>query len=252
MNDVALRLESVTGGYGETTVLRDVSLEVPRGAVVALLGPNGAGKSTLLKMVSGVLTPERGRIVRGDEDVTRKRIHERSTRGLCHVPDGHGVFASLTVRENLILASPKGQEQESIEKATSAFPALGQRLNQVAGSMSGGQQQMLAVVRSYLGSADLILIDEVSMGLAPVVVDEIFAFITDLSAQGTSMLLVEQYVARVLSIASHVYMLNQGSITLSCSAEELRRSDLFDHYTSAGAAPATAPPIRTEGTADPA
>jgi branched-chain amino acid transport system ATP-binding protein len=237
MTDAALRLEAVTGGYGDTTVLRDVSLEVPRGAVVALLGPNGAGKSTLLKMASGVIRPERGRIYRGGEDVTRRRIHERAARGLCHVPDGHGVFASLTVRENLVLASPKGQEQESIDKAITAFPALGQRLNQVAGSMSGGQQQMLAVVRSYLGSADLILIDEVSMGLAPVVVDEIFAFISDLSARGTSMLLVEQYVARVLAIASHVYVLNQGSITLSATTEEVRRSDLFDHYMSAGAAP---------------
>ena len=236
MSDVALRLESVTGGYGDTTVLRDVSLEVPRGAVVALLGPNGAGKTTLLKMVSGVITPDRGRIYRGDEDVTRTKIHDRSARGLCHIADGHGIFPSLTVKENLILASPKGKERESIEKATNAFPALGQRLKQVAGSLSGGQQQMLAVVRSYLGSSDLILIDEVSMGLAPVVVDEIFAFIGDLSAQGTSMLLVEQYVARVLAIASHVYMLTQGSITLSRSAEELRGSDLFDHYMSTGPA----------------
>ncbi|RHW23985.1 ABC transporter ATP-binding protein [Nocardioides immobilis] len=241
MSDLALRLESVTGGYGDTTVIRDVSLEVPRGAVIALLGPNGAGKTTLLKMVSGVLTPASGRIFRGDEDITAARIHRRSARGLCHIPDGHGIFPSLTVKENLVLSSPKGQERASIEKATSAFPALGQRLGQTAGSMSGGQQQMLAVVRSYLKSPDLILIDEVSMGLAPVVVDEIFAFISDLSAQGTSMLLVEQYVARVLAIASHVYMLNQGSITLSCSAEELRRSDLFDHYLSTGGAPADVP-----------
>jgi branched-chain amino acid transport system ATP-binding protein len=239
MIDLALRLESVTGGYGDMTVLREVSLEVPKGAVVALLGPNGAGKSTLLRMVSGVITPESGRIYRGDQDVTRTRIHDRAAAGLCHIPDGHGVFPSLTVKENLILASPKGAERESIEKATSAFPALGERLNQTAGSMSGGQQQMLAVVRSYLCSSDLILIDEVSMGLAPVVVDEIFAFISDLSAHGTSMLLVEQYVARVLAIADHVYMLNQGSITLSCSAEELGRSDLVDHYMSTSAAPAT-------------
>jgi len=238
MSEFALRLESVTGGYGETTVLRDVSLDVPRGAVVALLGPNGAGKSTLLKMVSGVIRPQRGRILRGAEEVTHRRIHERSARGLCHIPDGHGIFPSLTVRENLILASAKGEEQESIAKATSAFPDLGQRLNQTAGNMSGGQQQMLAVVRSYLGSSDLILIDEVSMGLAPVVVDEIFAFISDVAATGTSMLLVEQYVARVLAVASHVYMLNQGSVTLSASAEEVRRSDLFDHYMSTGAAPA--------------
>jgi len=230
MSEFALRVEAVTGGYGDTTVLRDVSLEVKKGAVVALLGPNGAGKSTLLKMVSGVIAPERGRILRGDQDVTRRSVHERASRGLCHVPDGHGIFPSLTVRENLILASPRGEERQSIEKATSAFPALAPRLAQPAGSLSGGQQQMLAVVRSYLCSSDLILIDEVSMGLAPVVVDEIFEFISELSARGTSMLLVEQYVARVLAIASHVYMLNQGSVTLSASAEEVRKSDLFDHY----------------------
>jgi branched-chain amino acid transport system ATP-binding protein len=238
MSDFALRIEAVTGGYGATTVLRDVSLEVKKGAVVALLGPNGAGKSTLLKMVSGVLAPERGRILRGDQDVTRRGVHQRASSGLCHIPDGHGIFPSLTVRENLILASPKGEESESIEKATSAFPALSARLAQPAGSLSGGQQQMLAVVRSYLCSSDLILIDEVSMGLAPVVVDEIFEFISELSLRGTSMLLVEQYVARVLAIASHVYMLNQGAVTLSASAEEVRRSDLFTHYMSTGAAPA--------------
>jgi len=238
MSDVALRVDAVTGGYGDTTVLREVSLEVQKGAVVALLGPNGAGKSTLLKMISGVLAPERGRILRGDEDVTGCSVHERASRGLCHIADGHGIFPSLTVRENLILASARGEERQSIEEATTAFPALAPRLAQTAGSLSGGQQQMLAVVRAYLRSPDLILIDEVSMGLAPVVVDEIFEFINELSARGTSMLLVEQYVARVLAIASHVYMLNRGSVTLSATAEEVRRSDLFDHYMSAGAAPA--------------
>jgi branched-chain amino acid transport system ATP-binding protein len=119
-----------------------------------------------------------------------------------------------------------------------AFPALARKLDQPAASLSGGQQQMLAVVRSYLQSPDLIMIDEVSMGLAPVVVDEIFTFISDLAATGTSMLLVEQYVARVLAIASHVYLLNQGSVTLSASAEDVRGSDLFDQYLSTGAVPA--------------
>ena len=108
----------MTGGYGDTTVLRDVSLEVKKGAVVALLGPNGAGKTTLLKMVSGVIAPEQGRILRGDEDVTRQGVHERASRGLCHVPDGHGIFPSLTVKENLILASPQGRvSRKHLEKA---------------------------------------------------------------------------------------------------------------------------------------
>jgi len=238
MSDFALRVVDVTAGYGDTTVLRDVSLTVDKGAVVALLGPNGAGKTTLLKVASGVIAPEQGRVFRGDQDVTRKGIHQRASRGLCHIPDGHGIFPSLTVKENLILATPRGGEKEGMEKAANAFPILAQRRNQVAGSLSGGQQQMLAVVRAYLRSPDLILIDEVSMGLAPLVVDEIFEFISELSAQGTSMLLVEQYVARVLAIASHVYMLNQGRITLSCSAEEARGRDLFDHYMSSGGVPA--------------
>jgi branched-chain amino acid transport system ATP-binding protein len=238
MSGFALRVEDVTGGYGDTTVLRDVSVEVGRGSVVALLGPNGAGKTTLLKMISGVLTPDRGRIVRGDEDVTGQSVHRRAAHGLCHIPAGHGTFASLTVRENLLLSSPRGEERDAVEKAVNAFPALGRKLDQIAASLSGGQQQMLAVVRSYLHSPDLIMIDEVSMGLAPVVVDEIFTFISDLAAAGTSMLLVEQYVARVLAIASHVYVLNQGSVTLSASAEDVRGSDLFDQYLSTGAVPA--------------
>jgi len=122
-----------------------------------------------------------------------------------------------------------------VEKATSAFPALGRKLGQVAGSLSGGQQQMLAVIRAYLGSPDLIMIDEVSMGLAPVVVDEIFDFIGDLAAAGTSMLIVEQYVARALAIASHVYLLNRGSVTFDATADAVRDSDLFEHYLSTGA-----------------
>ena len=238
MSGFALQLDRVTAGYGDTTVLRDVSLTVRRGAVVALLGPNGAGKTTLLKVASGVIAPEQGRVLRGSEDVTRKGVHERASRGLCHVPDGHGIFPSLTVKENLILATRKGGEQEGLEKAAQAFPILAERLSQVAGSMSGGQQQMLAVVRAYLCSPDLILIDEVSMGLAPLVVDEIFEFISGLSARGTSMLLVEQYVSRVLAIASDVYMLSQGRITMSCSAEEARGRDLFDHYMPSGGVPA--------------
>ena len=238
MTGLALRVDAVTGGYGDTTVLRDVSLEVGRGAVVALLGPNGAGKTTLLKMISGVLTPAQGRILRGDEDVTGHAVHRRAANGLCHIPAGHGTFGSLTVRENLLLSSPPGEERDAIDKATAAFPALSRKLDQPAASLSGGQQQMLAVVRSYLQSPDLIMIDEVSMGLAPVVVDEIFTFISDLAATGTSMLLVEQYVARVLAIASHVYVLNQGSVTLSASAGDVRGSDLFDQYLSTGAVPA--------------
>lgn len=232
MTDNVLELQSIEAGYGDATVLRDVTMSVGRGEVVALLGPNGAGKTTLLSVVSGVISPQKGRVLLAGEDVTGRRIHERVKRGLCHIPEGHGVFPSLTVRENIILASPKGKEDESLEKAANAFPILGDRTNQISGSLSGGQQQMLAVIRAYLQSPELVLIDEVSMGLAPLIVEEIFVFIADLARSGTSLLLVEQYVSQVLGIASSVYILNQGQISFNGTAESLSRNDMLGQYFS--------------------
>src|ERR1700735_2598671 len=140
-----LKMENVTAGYGEQTVLRDVSLEAPTGQVVALLGPNGAGKTTLLRVASGLLTPSAGVVLLNGEDATNRGAPWRARSGVCHIPEGRGVFPTLTVKENLTLFSPKGKERESIEKAAAAFPDIGNRLNQVAGRMSGGQQQMLAI-----------------------------------------------------------------------------------------------------------
>ncbi|WP_245670974.1 ABC transporter ATP-binding protein [Nocardia flavorosea] len=223
----------MTAGYDDAIVLRDVSLGVGPGSVVALLGPNGAGKTTLLNVVTGVLQPSSGRVVLGGEDVTKRAIAQRAKRGLCHIPEGHGVFPSLTVKENILLAGPRGKESESFDKAVEAFPVLGERRSQIAGSLSGGQQQMLAVVRAYIQSPKLVLIDEVSMGLAPVIVDQIFEFIEQIAAQGTSLLLVEQYVSRVLAIASHVYVLNRGEIAFSGTPQEASSSQVFDTYLSA-------------------
>ncbi|MEU1526544.1 ABC transporter ATP-binding protein [Nocardia rhamnosiphila] len=233
MTENVLRIDSVTAGYDDAIVVRDVSLSIGLGSVVALLGPNGAGKTTLLNVITGVLRPSSGRVVLGNEDVTERAIAQRAKRGLCHIPEGHGVFPSLTVKENILLASPRGKESESFDKAVEAFPVLGERRSQIAGSLSGGQQQMLAVVRAYIQSPTLVLIDEVSMGLAPVIVDQIFEFIEQIAAQGTSLLLVEQYVSRVLAIASHVYVLNRGEIAFSGTPREASSSQVFDTYLSA-------------------
>jgi branched-chain amino acid transport system ATP-binding protein len=225
-----LDLRDVNAGYGDTIVLRDVTLEVPDGRVVALLGPNGAGKTTLLRVASGYLRPASGTISLAGEDVTGKGTHQLTRRGVCHIPEGRGIFPSLSVRENLVLFSPKNLEAESIERAANTFPVLGQRLQQTAGSLSGGEQQMLAIVRAYLTKPKIVLVDEASLGLAPLVVDRIFEFLETLSREGTSLLLVEQYVTRALALADTVYLLNHGRVVFSGAAGSLRGEDIFERY----------------------
>jgi branched-chain amino acid transport system ATP-binding protein len=228
-----LELKSVVAGYAGTTVLRGVDLVVPDGAVVALLGANGAGKTTLLRVASGLLHPTDGRMVLDGADVTRCRPYELVQRGICHVPEGRGIFPSMTVRENLILQSIRGEEEHALERAVSAFPRLGERMAQTAGTMSGGEQQMLALARTYVQHPKLVLLDEVSMGLAPKVVDEIFDFLGLLRAQGVSLLLVEQYVTRALVIADYVYLLNRGEVTFAGEPGELEGEDVFTQYVGA-------------------
>jgi branched-chain amino acid transport system ATP-binding protein len=225
-----LELKSITGGYGETLVLRDVSLSVPTGEVVALLGPNGAGKSTTLRMASGLLRPKAGQIVFDGEDITGARPAQRTRKGICHLPEGRGVFPSLTVRENIILFSPKGAESDSVELALDAFPALAQRRRQQAGTLSGGEQQMLSLARAYVSHPQVILVDEASLGLAPLVVDAIFEFLARMVSEGMSLLLVEQYVSRALAIASHVNVLHKGEIVFSGKSDELDEDRLFALY----------------------
>jgi branched-chain amino acid transport system ATP-binding protein len=226
-------LHDICAGYAGTRVLRDVNLTVPPGSVVALLGANGAGKTTLLRVASGLLRPTSGRVTLDDRDVTALRPFELVTAGVCHVPEGRGVFPNLTVRDNLILQSPQGEEKESIERAVSAFPRLGERLSQLAGTMSGGEQQMLALARTYVQSPKVALLDEVSMGLAPKIVDEIFEFLSLLRDQGSSLLLVEQYVTRALAIADYVYLLHRGEISFAGEPSELVDEDVFAQYVGA-------------------
>jgi branched-chain amino acid transport system ATP-binding protein len=225
-----LKIDNVTAGYGEQTVLRDVSLDAPPGQVVALLGPNGAGKTTLLRVASGLLSPAAGAVLLDGQDATNRGAHWRARSGVCHIPEGRGVFPTLTVRENLTLFSPKGKERESIAKAADTFPAIGSRMNQAAGRMSGGEQQMLAIVRAYLSDAQLVLIDEASLGLAPIIVDQLFEFMRQIASEGKALLLVEQYVSRALEMADTAYLLNRGKIVLHAPAAELQGQDVFERY----------------------
>jgi len=231
-----LELRDVWAGYGETTVLRGVDITVPRSSVVAVLGPNGAGKSTLLRAASGLIKIRKGELRVDGDDLTGGSPSELVKRGLCHIPDPRGIFKSLTVEENLTLQAPRGRAKESIAKAVDVFPRLGERLSQRAGTMSGGEQQMLAVARAYVQDPTVVLLDEVSTGLAPVVVDEIFVFLERIAAAGTALLLVEQFVHRALALAQQVYVLDRGVIRLSGRADELTEEQIFQSYAGVAAA----------------
>jgi branched-chain amino acid transport system ATP-binding protein len=230
----ALAVEHLSAGYGTTTILRDVSLRVAAGSVTALLGPNGAGKTTLLRTISGFLHPTAGRIAIDGHDVTRWRPHKRAALGLCHVPEGRGIFRGLTVRENLQMQATPGTESEGIERAASAFPILRERLEQRAGTLSGGQQQMLAMAAAYVRNPSLVLVDEASLGLAPIIVDEIFDFLARRAAAGAALLIVDQFVARALQMSTTAYVLHRGAIAFAGTAEELRASDVFSQYLGSG------------------
>ena len=235
-----LELRGVTAGYGATTVLRRVSLAVPGGSVVALLGANGAGKTTLLRVASGLLGPQAGRMILDGEDVTGMAPHQLAARGICHVPEGRGIFGSMTVRENLLLQATAGNERSALERAVDAFPKLGQRMSQQSRTMSGGEQQMLALARAYVQRPRVVLLDEVSMGLAPRVVGEIFQFLARLAAEGASLLIVEQYVTRALAASDFVYLLNRGEIAFAGEPGELNSEDVFSAYVGADVGHATA------------
>lgn len=226
----ALEISGLRTGYGRTIILRDLSLTVPAGQVTALLGPNGAGKTTLLRAACGFLPAMSGNLRLFGEDVTRVAPHRRFARGLCHVPEGRGIFRSLTVRENLSMQAAKGTEKESLERASAAFPILRERLNQLAGTLSGGQQQMLAMAAAYVRNPRLVLVDEASLGLAPLVVDEIFGFMQRLTTEGSSLLIVDQFAARALEMAATAYVLRRGEMVYQGSAADLLKGDLFSQY----------------------
>jgi branched-chain amino acid transport system ATP-binding protein len=225
-----LTLTSVTAGYGESTVLRDISLTVAEGEVAALLGPNGAGKTTLLRTATGLVRPRSGTIRLGGEDLTGNPPHGFVRSGICHVPEGRGIFPSLSVRENLIIQARSRPVEDAIAEATEFFPVLGRRLGQTAGSLSGGEQQMLAMSRAYLTRPRIVLVDEASFGLAPLVVDKIYEAMSRLAERGLSLIIVEQYVQRALERADTVYILSRGEIVHSGSAGAIEPDEIYEKY----------------------
>jgi branched-chain amino acid transport system ATP-binding protein len=228
-----LELRGVTASYGRTTALWSVDLAIKRGTITALLGPNGAGKTTLLKVASGLIRPSEGSVLIDGRDVTRLGPDRRTKLGVCLIPEGRGIFPRLTVRENLRLQSPPWNKNGPIDRALDAFPILRNRLGQRAGTLSGGQQQMLALARCYLAEPSVVLLDEVSMGLAPRVVDEIFETLQELARAGITLLLVEQFVSRALAMSDAVHLLNRGCITYSGPPGDLEERAVLEGYLGA-------------------
>ena len=229
----SLEVAGISAGYGATTVLRDVSVSVPAGSVTALLGPNGAGKTTLLRAIAGVITPTKGSIRFGGEDITATSAYARAQRGLCLIPEGRAIYRSLSVRDNLLLQAPRKMQHEAVDRACSVFPVLGRRLTQRASTLSGGEQQMLALCAAYVRNPELVMVDEASQGLAPIVVDKIFEFLAGIAHERSSLLIVDQYVTKALNMASHAYVLRQGEIVFSGAPETLLEGDVFEHYVGA-------------------
>ena len=225
-----LEVENVHTYYGHIHALKGVSVNVDKGEIVTLIGANGAGKSTTLKTISGLLKPRQGRIELEGEDLTRYRPHEIVAKGVVQVPEGRRVFGRLTVTENLemgafALNDPR-QIQSNLEKVLKLFPRLEERRKQIAGTLSGGEQQMLATGRALMASPRVLLLDEPSMGLAPVLVDSIFDTIRQLHATGTTILLVEQNARIALQVASRGYVIQTGVVVLNDTAENLRRNEM--------------------------
>jgi branched-chain amino acid transport system ATP-binding protein len=208
-----LELRGITAAYDGIEVLHGVDLEVPEGAVVALLGPNGAGKSTTLRVASGLMPPKAGRVLMAGRDVTGARPEELARRGVLTIPEGKGIFPSLTVRENLRMATYSGRSLDHIESvAYQRFPRLGQRRTQLAGTMSGGEQQMLAMARGLACDPAVLMLDELSMGLAPLIVEELYEIVAQIARTGVSILVIEQFARTVLGVADLAAIMVQGKV----------------------------------------
>ncbi|MCI6636239.1 MAG: ABC transporter ATP-binding protein [Eubacteriales bacterium] len=223
-----LRVENIHVYYGAIHAIRGVTFTVNEGEVVTLIGANGAGKSTILKTVSGLLRPKSGTISFDGTDITQIPPHKLVPMGLAHVPEGRRIFQQMTVEENLEMGAftqPKGGIAMDLEKVFALFPRLKERRRQIAGTLSGGEQQMLAMGRALMSHPKLLMLDEPSMGLAPILVEQIFDIIRSLHRTGTTILLVEQNAQMALSVADRAYVLETGEITLTGTGDELIHSD---------------------------
>lgn len=225
-----LTIENLQAGYGKVEVLHGISIDVPKGKIVTLIGSNGAGKSTTMRAISGMIKPTSGKVTLAGQDVTGLDSHQIAKRGLAHSPEGRRVFPTLSVLDNIRLgafvrytnARPKGDVESDLQKALEMFPRLKERTQQLAGTLSGGEQQMLAMARAVMLNPDVFLLDEPSMGLAPILVEEVFHIISRLKNQGVTMLLVEQFAAAALKVADYGYVLENGRISVHGPAEKLK------------------------------
>lgn len=222
-----LKVEDIHVYYGAIHAIKGISFQVDQGETVALIGANGAGKSTTLKTVSGLMHPRSGSIHFMDQDITHREAYKLVSLGLAHVPEGRHIFLQMTVQENLEMGAytSKGDISAALDNVYQHFPRLKERRRQIGGTLSGGEQQMLAMGRAMMISPKLLMLDEPSMGLAPILVEQIFDIIKELRKAGTTILLVEQNAGMALDIADRAYVLETGKIILSGTGEELARSD---------------------------
>ena len=222
-----LKVENIDVYYGAIHAVKNVSFEVGDGEIVALIGANGAGKSTILKTVSGLMHPRTGTITFCGQNITHTEAYKLLRTGLAHVPEGRRIFLQMSVQENLEMGAyiNKTVDPKDLEMVFNYFPRLKERRRQVAGTLSGGEQQMLAMSRALMSHPKLMMLDEPSMGLAPIIVDQVFGIIKELHKSGTTILLVEQNARKALQIADRAYVLETGSITLEGTGAELAKSD---------------------------
>ena len=224
-----LEIKDLEVYYGMIQAIKGVSFDVNEGEVIALIGANGAGKTTILHTITGLLSPKKGSVMFEGQDITKIPAHKIVSLGMAHVPEGRRVFAQMTVYQNLKMGaytrSSKEEIEASLERVYKRFPRLEERKNQLAGTLSGGEQQMLAMGRALMSNPKIILMDEPSMGLSPILVNEIFDIIQSVSASGTTVLLVEQNAKKALSIADRAYVLETGNIVMSGDADKLMNDD---------------------------
>ncbi len=225
-----LSIKNLEAGYGKVQVLHGISIDVPRGQVVTLIGSNGAGKTTTMRAISGMIKPTAGEISLNGKRVDGMESYTITKLGLAHSPEGRRVFATMSVTDNLLLGAfprltgsrPRGDVESDLQRALEMFPRLKERTHQLAGTLSGGEQQMLAMARAVMLNPEVVLLDEPSMGLAPILVEEVFNIISRLKAQGVTMLLVEQFAAAALKVADYGYVLENGRISVHGPAAKLK------------------------------